>query len=183
MLLLILLLQLFPIITNYSSIFTVAIISVNITSSGMHMEPGQAGACSQPTVWYQVSPWPFPFVMLNEWSAWLHFLIPFPPRLYWGPTTHCNTVISSTPFHSHQVWAIMLSHIPVLNGLHAMPSLLCSEQTYSTSPLQGTDKLLDVKIETVSQQFKTDIKVIQVRISNILTDRFLWKSKWCHQWT
>lgn len=68
-----------------------------------------------------------PFVMVNERSAWLHFLIPFPPRLRWGPATHCTAVISLTPstphppffFHSREVWPIMLSHIPLFNSLHA----------------------------------------------------------------
>lgn len=80
------------------------------------------GRCMQPTVGYQVSPWPrpLPFVMVNEWSAWLHFLIPFPPRLCWGPippTVRCH--FFNPFFHSHEVWAIMRSHIPLFYGLHA----------------------------------------------------------------
>lgn len=51
----------------------------------------RAGAHSPPWgIRYPPWPRPLPFVMVNEWSAWLHFLIPFPPRLRWGPTTHCT---------------------------------------------------------------------------------------------
>lgn len=107
------------------------------------------GRCTRPTLGCQVSPHTHPlgrglspFVMVNERSAWLHFLIPFPPRLRWGPATHCTAVISLTPpnppplffFHSREVWPIMLSHIPLFNSLHAtLPHLW-----HPTPPLHTT---------------------------------------------
>lgn len=123
---------------------------LQVTCTSAHTEPGQVHAALRGVS--GIPPHPplgrglSPFVMVNERSAWLHFLIPFPPRLRWGPATHCTAVISLTPstlhpqppffFHSHEVWPIMLSHILLFNSLHAtLPHLW-----HPTPPAQHTTR-------------------------------------------
>lgn len=54
------------------------------------------------------------------------------------PTVHCH-FFNPLFFHSHEVWAIMLSHIPVFNSLHTAAPLLLHptlfHHTHTHTPL------------------------------------------------